>query len=77
MLMKAATRIVPQTACGQETEMTYDTALDTALNRLHHEGRYRTFINIERQRGRFPHATHGTAPMDRCAKSRCGVAMII
>ena len=37
--------------------MTYDTALDQALNRLHDEGRYRTFIDIERQRGRFPHAT--------------------
>ncbi|MBI1171210.1 5-aminolevulinate synthase [bacterium] len=36
--------------------MTYDTALDAALNRLHQEGRYRTFIDIERQRGRFPRA---------------------
>jgi 5-aminolevulinate synthase len=34
----------------------YDTALDTALNRLHEEGRYRTFIDIERKRGQFPHA---------------------
>lgn len=36
--------------------MTYDSSLDLALNRLHHEGRYRTFIDIERQKGRFPHA---------------------
>ncbi|WJY20692.1 5-aminolevulinate synthase [Fontisubflavum oceani] len=36
--------------------MNYDTALDTALNRLHEEGRYRTFIDIERKRGQFPHA---------------------
>ncbi len=36
--------------------MNYDTALDTALQRLHDEGRYRTFIDIERQRGHFPHA---------------------
>ena len=36
--------------------MDYDTQLDTAINRLHHEGRYRTFINIERTRGQFPHA---------------------
>ena len=36
--------------------MTYDTALDAALNRLHQEGRYRTFIDIERQQGRFPQA---------------------
>jgi 5-aminolevulinate synthase len=37
--------------------MTYDTALDQALNRLHDEGRYRTFIDIERIKGRFPQAT--------------------
>ena len=37
--------------------MDYSAALDTALNRLHDEGRYRTFIDIERKRGHFPHAT--------------------
>lgn len=37
--------------------MNYDAALDTALQRLHDEGRYRTFIDIERQKGHFPHAT--------------------
>ena len=36
--------------------MNYDAALDTALSRLHDEGRYRTFIDIERRRGHFPHA---------------------
>lgn len=36
--------------------MRYDTALDAALSRLHDEGRYRTFIDIERQKGQFPHA---------------------
>lgn len=36
--------------------MTYDAALDTALNRLHEEGRYRTFIDVERVRGNFPNA---------------------
>ena len=36
--------------------MNYDQALDAALNRLHEEGRYRTFIDIERRRGQFPHA---------------------
>ncbi len=36
--------------------MTYDLALDAALNRLHAEGRYRTFIDIVRTRGQFPHA---------------------
>jgi len=32
----------------------YDAALDGALNQLHEEGRYRTFIDIERRRGQFP-----------------------
>ncbi len=36
--------------------MQYETALDTALQRLHDEGRYRTFIDIERRKGHFPHA---------------------
>ncbi|WP_386682531.1 5-aminolevulinate synthase [Loktanella sp. R86503] len=36
--------------------MNYDAALSTAINRLHEEGRYRTFIDIERTRGQFPHA---------------------
>ncbi len=36
--------------------MDYNAALDTALNRLHEEGRYRTFIDIERRKGFFPHA---------------------
>jgi len=34
-----------------------DPYLDAALNRLHEEGRYRTFIDIERHNGQFPHAT--------------------
>lgn len=37
--------------------MDYTAKLDTALNRLHDEGRYRTFIDIERKQGHFPHAT--------------------
>ncbi|WP_431300083.1 5-aminolevulinate synthase [Tabrizicola sp. BL-A-41-H6] len=36
--------------------MSYATALDAALQRLHDEGRYRTFIDIERRKGQFPHA---------------------
>jgi len=36
--------------------VTYDAALDAALARLHDEGRYRTFIDIERKKGQFPHA---------------------
>ena len=37
--------------------MNYDAQLDIAIDRLHEEGRYRTFIDIERTRGQFPHAT--------------------
>lgn len=36
--------------------MTYDTALNAALDRLHDEGRYRQFIDVERVRGAFPQA---------------------
>ncbi|MGB3148596.1 MAG: aminotransferase class I/II-fold pyridoxal phosphate-dependent enzyme, partial [Paracoccaceae bacterium] len=36
--------------------MDFDTALDKALARLHEEGRYRTFIDIERRQGQFPRA---------------------
>ncbi|MEL7515804.1 MAG: 5-aminolevulinate synthase [Pseudomonadota bacterium] len=41
--------------------MDYTAKLDTAIQRLHDEGRYRTFIDIERTNGQFPHATW-TAP---------------
>jgi len=34
----------------------FDAKLDVALDRLHEEGRYRTFIDIARQNGQFPHA---------------------
>ncbi|WP_425050242.1 5-aminolevulinate synthase [Psychromarinibacter sp. S121] len=37
--------------------MDYSAHIDAALQRLHDEGRYRTFIDIERKRGNFPHAT--------------------
>ncbi len=37
--------------------MSYDDKLDQAIARLHDEGRYRTFIDIERHNGHFPHAT--------------------
>jgi len=36
--------------------LNYSEQLDVALNRLHDEGRYRTFIDIERKKGQFPHA---------------------
>lgn len=37
--------------------MSYNDQLDQAIARLHTEGRYRTFIDIERHKGQFPHAT--------------------
>ncbi len=36
--------------------MDYTEKLDQAIARLHDEGRYRTFIDIERRNGQFPHA---------------------
>ncbi|MBK5933215.1 5-aminolevulinate synthase [Rhodovulum imhoffii] len=36
--------------------MDYTAGLDAAINRLHEEGRYRTFIDIERRKGAFPEA---------------------
>ena len=36
--------------------MNYDQMLSTAIENLHTEGRYRTFIDIERSCGQFPHA---------------------
>lgn len=36
--------------------MNYDAQLDAALKRLHDEGRYRVFIDLERERGNYPHA---------------------
>ena len=37
--------------------LTYNDFLDQSLNRLHDEGRYRTFVDIVRDKGKFPHAT--------------------
>ncbi len=36
--------------------MDYAAKLDQAIATLHEEGRYRTFIDIERRKGQFPHA---------------------
>jgi 5-aminolevulinate synthase len=49
----------PATRQGETTMTTcprHDAALDAALKRLHDEGRYRTFIDIERRQGQFPQA---------------------
>lgn len=40
---------------GKKT-LNFDAKLDIALARLHEEGRYRTFIDIERKKGQYPHA---------------------
>jgi 5-aminolevulinate synthase len=36
--------------------MDYQIAIDAAIERLHREGRYRTFIDIERRKGAYPKA---------------------
>ena len=36
--------------------MNYSAAIDAALDRLHEEGRYRTFIDVQRRMGDFPKA---------------------
>ncbi|MBF9045040.1 5-aminolevulinate synthase [Rhodobacterales bacterium HKCCE4037] len=45
-----------RTPRSRRPPVNYDNALDAALDKLHEEGRYRTFIDIERCRGNFPHA---------------------
>ena len=40
----------------KEGPLDYTAQLDSAIARLHDEGRYRTFIDIERRNGHFPHA---------------------
>ena len=53
--------------------MDYGLALDKALNRLHDEGRYRTFIDIERRRGAFPEAIwHRPDGTERTITVWCG-----
>lgn len=54
-------RVKPPTLAMKERRrgrpVNYNAQLDEALQRLHDEDRYRTFIDIERERGNFPHAT--------------------
>ena len=40
----------------EDTALDYTAKLDAAIDKLHEEGRYRTFIDIERRNGQFPHA---------------------
>ena len=37
--------------------MKYEDQIEASISRLHDEGRYRTFIDIERERGNFPYAS--------------------
>ena len=70
--------------CCQDEEdaVDYEVSLENALRRLHDEGRYRTFIDIERTRGQFPHATWNkpdgtTAPVTVwCGNDYLGIILI-
>jgi 5-aminolevulinate synthase len=55
-MRRGVTEKAPKDRRLKETPVHYADKLDEALNRLHEEGRYRTFIDIERQNGQFPHA---------------------
>jgi len=48
--------LVPSPSVPAACKARYDAAFDAAISKLHDEGRYRTFIDIERRRGQFPHA---------------------
>jgi 5-aminolevulinate synthase len=43
-------------AYQMEFPVNFDAMLNSAIANLHDEGRYRTFIDIERRKGQFPHA---------------------
>lgn len=58
MQVNAQETPLPKVAgANRRSQMNYDHAIDVALKRLHDEGRYRTFIDVERQMGAFPKAT--------------------
>ena len=40
--------------------MNYEDQIEASIRLLHNEGRYRTFIDIERERGKFPNASWKT-----------------
>src|SRR6056297_1381426 len=52
------TRIIhsPNEMRGGDHPVEYEAKIDEAIQKLHDEGRYRTFIDIERRKGAFPHA---------------------
>jgi 5-aminolevulinate synthase len=53
--------------------LNYDSQFDAALQQLHDEGRYRTFIDIARRNGQFPHATwHDPLGQERSVTVWCG-----
>ena len=53
--------------------MDYSAGLDTAIDRLHAEGRYRTFIDIARTKGQYPYAVwHHPDGSERPVTVWCG-----
>ena len=56
-----------------EAVLDYSAKIDAALERLHDEGRYRTFIDIERTKGQYPHAVwHHPDGSERPVTVWCG-----
>lgn len=50
------TRIIGRATNRAQFAMNYDEIFDKAIDRLHAEGRYRVFIDILRNKGKFPNA---------------------
>ncbi|GLE07102.1 hypothetical protein PINS_up016971 [Pythium insidiosum] len=52
------THAIPQTRIGGLSSEQYKQGFENIITKIKNEGRYRHFADLERQRGRFPRATH-------------------
>jgi 5-aminolevulinate synthase len=52
------TTATPQSRVGGLSSQQYRRGFETTIETIKREGRYRVFADLERQRGRFPRATH-------------------
>ena len=63
---------VPIGVGSRKSTVYYEKRLEEAIQRLHQEGRYRTFIDVERRRGSFPDASwHGPDGIERSVTVWC------